>query len=319
MGDTAHHIFTALPHTTCSMKNRTKHLLSRGGVIPAQDPDRCIVRLRIPGGDITPDQLGGIARIARKHNVPTVHLTARQTMELPQIDPEAVEGLVKSLERNGTPLGAEKQEVVNITACPGTGRCRCANIETKELVAEIDRRFFGRDLPVKVRIAISACPNGCMSERLNEIGITGTRRPIREEGLCTGCGTCTNYCKEEALRISSGRVVLDQDLCMLCGMCVLPCPFEIITAEEPEYQITVGGRRGRHPLVGRHLVTLTSPGAAVDAVEMIITWIYRNAYSDQQLPDQLDDLDFENFKKQVAEVFEGSGDLSRQVHQGVWA
>jgi dissimilatory sulfite reductase (desulfoviridin) alpha/beta subunit len=301
------------------MKNGTKHLLSRGGVIPSQDPDRCIVRLRIPAGEITPDQMSGIARIARKYGVPVVHMTTRQTVELPQVDPGSIEPLVKSLERNGTPLGAEKQEVVNITACPGTDRCRFANIETRELAAEIDRRFFGRDLPVKVRVAISACPNGCMSERLNEIGITGTRRPVREEGLCTGCGTCVHYCKEAALRISGGRVVLDQERCMLCGMCVLPCPFEIITAEPPEYQITVGGRRGRHPLVGRHLVTVTSAGAVVDVVEMILTWIYRNAYSDQQLPEQLDDLEFESFKEGVREACSGSGDLSRQEHRGVWA
>jgi dissimilatory sulfite reductase (desulfoviridin) alpha/beta subunit len=301
------------------MKNGTKHLLSRGGVIPSQDPDRCIVRLRIPAGEITPDQMSGIARIARKHGVPVVHMTTRQTMELPQVDPKAIEPLVKSLERNGTPLGAEKQEVVNITACPGTDRCRFANIETRELAAEIDRRFFGRDLPVKVRIAISACPNGCMSERLNEIGITGTIRPVREEGLCTGCGTCAHHCKEEAIRISGGKVVLDQERCMLCGMCVSPCPFEIIKADPPEYQITVGGRRGRHPLVGRHLVTVTSPGAVVDVIEMIITWIYRNAYSDRQLPDQLDELDFDIFKEEVRKACSTSRTMSELEHRGVWA
>ena len=128
----------------------------------------------------------GLGKIAHRFGVTDLHLTTRQTVELPHVDPSRLEELVKALEKNGTPLGAEREEVVNVTSCLGTRHCKFGIIDSVGLAKEIDKRFFGRELPVKVRIAISACPNGCESERLNEIGITGTRRPIRDPGLVPG-------------------------------------------------------------------------------------------------------------------------------------
>ena len=229
-------------------------LFTRGGVITERDPDFCIVRLRMPAGIITPAQMKEVGEIAARYDVEKIHLTTRQTMEFTHVDPCNLVGLLGELEKNGTPLGAEREEVVNITACLGTRNCKFGIIDSVGLAEEIDRKFFGKELPVKVRIAISSCPNGCESERLNEIGITGIQKPIRDPGLCTGCGTCTNYCREKAIEVHDGIIVLTRDLCMECGFCIMPCPFHIIRGDDPEYRITVGGHRGRHPKIGRHLV-----------------------------------------------------------------
>ncbi|HNX17037.1 MAG TPA: 4Fe-4S binding protein [Methanoregula sp.] len=278
---------------------------SRGGIITECDPDFCIVRLRIPAGMITPEQMNGLSKIAKKYALGELHLTTRQTIELPHVDPTRLEPLIKELEKNGTPLGAEREEVVNVTSCMGTRHCKYGIIDSVALAQEIDKRFFGRELPVKVRIAISSCPNGCESERLNEIGITGIRRPIRDPGLCTGCGTCTHYCREKAIEVENGVIVLHKDLCMECGFCILPCPFKLITAEDPRYKITVGGRRGRHPKVGRYLITVKTTEDVLRVVDRIIYWIYRQASSGALLPEQLDDLEFEEFKKTIVKMIEG--------------
>ncbi|MGA2105960.1 MAG: 4Fe-4S binding protein [Methanoregula sp.] len=280
-------------------------LYTKGGVITEIDPAFCIVRLRMPAGMITPEQMQGLGKIAHRFGVTDLHLTTRQTVELPHVDPSRLEELVKALEKNGTPLGAEREEVVNVTSCLGTRHCKFGIIDSVGLAKEIDKRFFGRELPVKVRIAISACPNGCESERLNEIGITGTRRPIRDPGLCTGCGTCTHYCREKAIEVTDGLVVLHKDLCMECGFCILPCPFNIISAEDPEYRITVGGRRGRHPKLGRHLITVKTQEDAIRVVDRIIYWIYRQASSGAMLPEQLDELEFDEFMKSIEKMIEG--------------
>lgn len=274
-------------------------LYVKGGIITGRDPEYCIVRLRMPGGMVTPEQIGGIGEIARKYGVETVHLTTRQTVELPHVHPGDLEDLVADLEKNGTPLGAEREEVVNVTACLGTRHCKFGNIDSIGLAEEIDRRFFGKELPIKVRIAISACPNGCESERLNEIGITGIRRPIRDPGLCTGCGTCTHYCREKAITVENGIVVLDKAKCMDCGFCIMPCPFKILKGEDPAYRITVGGHRGRHPKIGRHLITVHSPEDVIRVVDRVIYWIYRQASTGSLLPEQLDELEFENFRQSI--------------------
>ena len=73
-------------------------LYTRGGIITEIDPDYCIVRLRIPAGMLTPAQMKGAAEIAERYGVKNIHLTTRQTMEFPHVDPSQLEGLLDELE-----------------------------------------------------------------------------------------------------------------------------------------------------------------------------------------------------------------------------
>jgi dissimilatory sulfite reductase (desulfoviridin) alpha/beta subunit len=287
-------------------------IYTKGGIITERNPDFCIVRLRIPAGMVSPDQFRILGEIARKYGVQNIHLTTRQTIEFPHIDPADLDELLSDLEQNGTPLGAEREEVVNVTACLGTRHCKFGNIDSVGLAEELDKKFFGRELPVKVRIAISACPNGCASERLNEIGITGIRKPIRDPGLCTGCGTCIHYCREKAIEVHNGVVVLKKELCMECGFCIMPCPFGILQGEDPAFRITIGGHRGRHPKLGRYLITVGSPEDVIRVVERVINWIYRQASSGSLLPEQLDELEFDRFKESIHDLVLGSADQPKE-------
>lgn len=272
----------------------------KGGVITERDPDLCTVRIRLPAGKISVDQLRGIARIAKKYGVGVVHCTTRQTIEISHIQPASLRKVEKALTKNRTPVGSERDEIVNIIACPGTDRCKFANIDTISLAQKIDARLFGKEMPVKIRIALSGCPNACTSPMLNEIGIMGRVRPVRTPGLCTGCGTCVQYCKEGAIHIKNGVSVLNPKKCVQCGVCIHSCPFNTIQAEHRHYLIMVGGRRGRHPHIGRELITMDNEDQVVSVVEKIVTWVYRRAWSGRLLSDQMDDLQFETFKQDIA-------------------
>jgi anaerobic sulfite reductase subunit C len=271
----------------------------KGGVITERDADFCTVRTRIPAGVVSTDQLRQLARIAKQYGTGNVHITTRQTIEIPHVDPAKLKKIAAALEKNGTPVGSERDEVVNVVSCPGTERCKFANIDTIGLAKKIDERLFGREMPVKMRISISGCPNGCTSPLLNEIGISGRVDPIREEGLCTGCGTCTEYCREQAIRIRQGISVLDTGKCLSCGICVRSCPFDLLKPGGTRYLITVGGRRGRHPHPGRELISVNNPEEVVDMVEKVVYWVYRRAWSGRLLSDQLDELQFEQFKTEI--------------------
>lgn len=283
------------------------HALLKGGIIPESDPDLYIVRLRTPAGLITPDKMSGIARIARRFGVENIHCTTRQTVELLHVKHEDLEKLSAALEKNGTPVGAERDEVVNITSCLGTANCKYGVIDSLSLAKKLDEKFFGREMPVKVRIAISACPNSCTSERLNEIGITGLRKPIRNMGLCTGCNTCAHYCREKAIKIVNGKLQMDTSRCMLCGFCVHACPYHYINFDEPRYLITLGGRRGRHPKIGRTFFVAKSEDDVVAIVDKIVYWIYRSIASDKMLPEQLTDEEFAEFRERVMKSLEPMG------------
>lgn len=271
----------------------------KGGVIPERDNEHYIIRLRAPGGMMSSKQLSGIAEIAKKYDIKDVHFTTRQTVELLHVRPEVLDDLFVDLEANETPIGAERNEVVNVTSCLGTANCKYAVIDSLSLAKKFDEMHFGKEMPVKVRIAISACPNGCTSERLNEIGITGLRKPVRQLGLCTGCGTCGHYCRENAILIENGKLRLNEPDCMLCGFCIHACPFDYIHFEEARYLITLGGRRGRHPKIGRTFFIAKNEEDVVAIVDKIVYWIFRSVASSSMLPEQLNDEEFLEFKAKV--------------------
>jgi len=273
----------------------------KGGVITERDADFCTIRIRSPAGILTVDQIRGVANLAKKYGTGVVHCTTRQTLEIPHVNPASLKKIEKGLEKNGTPVGSEKDEVVNIISCPGTERCKYANIDTIGLAKKIDQKMFGKEMPVKIRISLSGCPNGCTSPMLNEIGIMGRVRPVRTAGLCTGCGTCVEYCKEKAIRIKQGISELYTDKCVQCGVCVRSCPFDLLKAEHSHFQIFVGGRRGRHPKIGREFLSLNTEDEVIYGVEKIVNWVYRRAWSGRLLSEQMDDLQFDTFRQEISD------------------
>jgi ferredoxin len=187
-----HHLLLPdYPHYCLMRTNFGIHM--KGGVITERDPEFCTIRIRTPAGILSGEQLRGIAAIAKKYGSGVVHCTRQLWV------PSGDSLKSKKPWKNGTPVGSEKDEVVNIIACPGLERCKFANIDTISLAKQLDQKLFGKEMPVKMRIAISGCPNSCTSPMLNEIGIMGRIRPLRTPGLCTGCGTCVEYCKKMQL------------------------------------------------------------------------------------------------------------------------
>ncbi|AGB01747.1 4Fe-4S dicluster domain-containing protein [Methanoregula formicica] len=272
----------------------------KGGVITERNPDLSTIRIRAPAGILSVEQLRGIAKIAKTYGSGEVHCTTRQTIEIPHVDPKHLKKMALALEKNGTPVGSERDEIVNIISCPGTERCKFANIDTISLTQKIDAKLFGKVMPVKMRIALSGCPNACTSPMLNEIGVIGRVRPVRtKERICTGCGSCVFYCKEGAIRIKNGISVLDENKCVECGVCVQSCSFDLVKAEDRHFLITVGGRRGRHPKVGRKLLTVKTEEQVLFVIEKIVDWVYRRAWSGRLLSEQLDDLHFEKFREEI--------------------
>lgn len=54
--------------------------------------------------------------------------------------------------------------------------------------------------------------------------IHDSAKPILDDNLCVGCGTCANLCPAQAIETKNGKMVVDYNKCYGCSICQLYCP-----------------------------------------------------------------------------------------------
>ena len=109
----------------------------------------CTVRIRAPQESCHRADGGVLPRSQKNTERELFTVLHRQTIEIPHVNPKSLKKIEKSLEKNGTPIGSERDEIVNIIACPGIERCKFANIDTINLAQKIDQKLFGKEMPGK--------------------------------------------------------------------------------------------------------------------------------------------------------------------------
>ncbi|HHU85770.1 MAG TPA: NAD(P)/FAD-dependent oxidoreductase [Peptococcaceae bacterium] len=128
---------------------------------------------RISAGLVTPDFLENVARVARKYNVPLIKLTSAQRLALVGLNPEDVEKIWQEL---GADVGPAVGPCVHyVKACPGTAACRFGILDSLGLGLRLEKEFLGMDLPAKVKIGVSGCPNKCGEAYVRDIGLFGKK------------------------------------------------------------------------------------------------------------------------------------------------
>ena len=273
--------------------------LKKSGYMKQRQKDLFVVRLRMPCGNVTCDQLAGITRIANKYGTGYVHITTRQGLQIPDVDIHNLDAITKELEDNGTPPGSCGPRVRNIISCPGNLECNYGIIDTYAMGGMLDKEFFGEDMPVKIKFAVTGCPNACAKPQENDLGVMGILRPVINTQECTGCGTCTFMCPEKAIVIEDDKAKIIWDKCNLCGACVGACPTDLISEEWKGYKIFVGGKIGKHPKLGREFVDAKSAQEAVAIFRKIMNWSKKNTNVGERFGDCLDRVGFEKFRKDI--------------------
>ncbi len=56
-----------------------------------------------------------------------------------------------------------------------------------------------------------------------EKSVQKKNRRLHIDSWCTGCGCCSQKCRQGAIRIEKGRAVVDRGKCVLCGYCSAYC------------------------------------------------------------------------------------------------
>lgn len=225
--------------------------LSRIGIIKQKQKDFYLIRIKTVAGDMSVEHLKAVAKISEKYADGKVHFTTRQGIEIHNIHVSKVIEAREELEKAGIELGACGPRVRGIMACPGARTCRYGIIDTKELAAELDRKYFREETPGKFKIGVSGCPNDCSKPVENDVGIMGGVLPGWDKEKCTDCGLCVNICPTGAITSDdNGSYYLQVDDCILCGICIINCTGEAWRVDQKGYTLYLGGTMGKKPRLG---------------------------------------------------------------------
>ncbi|GAB0056137.1 Sulfite reductase (NADPH) hemoprotein beta-component [Candidatus Magnetaquicoccaceae bacterium FCR-1] len=164
------------------------------GVYTQRTQGAYMVRLKLPGGRITPGQMVAVAdRLERLPHAATIHLTTRQDMQLKPVFGDRLVELLRGLHQDGLCTGeAGGPTVRNIVACPMAGICPMEERDVLPIVDGLKERYLGnpltRFLPRKFKIAVSGCAAGCAQEGVHDLGITACRDEDGQGGYRVSMG-----------------------------------------------------------------------------------------------------------------------------------
>ncbi|MEE8422171.1 MAG: nitrite/sulfite reductase [Dehalococcoidia bacterium] len=134
------------------------------------------VEVKVPQGDLTPEQFHGLATILRTYGSGLARTTAWQNIVLRWIPDENLYSVWKALGRIA--LGESGAlEVTDVVSCPGTDSCKLGITSSMGLNRAVQNKVqeMAIDDPLtrRVLINISGCPNSCGMHHLGNIGFHG--------------------------------------------------------------------------------------------------------------------------------------------------
>ncbi len=140
-----------------------------------------MMRVGIPNGILSADQLRVIADITRKHARNLADITVRQNIQLHWLTIESLPEIVDALDSIGlSPKGACGDVVRNVTGCPLAGIAHDEILDASPLALEIAHTLIANpefyNLPRKFKISVSGCPVWCNYPELNDVALTAVRR-----------------------------------------------------------------------------------------------------------------------------------------------
>jgi anaerobic sulfite reductase subunit C len=278
--------------------------LKKGGFMKQVQKDCFSLRLRVVGGQINAEQLKKVYEIAERYGKSYIHMTSRQSIEIPFIKLEDVETVKRELAGAGLQPGACGPRVRTITACQGCAICPSGLIDTTDIAKEFDRKFYARELPHKFKLGITGCRNNCLKAEENDFGVKGGMLPIWTESNCSFCGLCEAVCPTKAIKVNKNDKSLsfDEKECIYCGKCVKSCPTEAWKGKSG-FIVYFGGLFGNRIAIGKQLIPiLFTKEELFKVAEATLEFFEEHAKPGERFCNTLDRVGWDLLKKTLEEV-----------------
>lgn len=144
-----------------------------------------MIRLKVPCGITTPDQLRSVGKISEQYGDNYSELTTRMGIQLHEVELDHLPDVIEAIQDTGlTNTGAEGDTVRNVTGCPLTGINPEETFDVRPLIDEVHEFFTGNpdysDLPRKLKYTITACPLQCSGPEFHGIALLAVVKDGRE-------------------------------------------------------------------------------------------------------------------------------------------
>jgi sulfite reductase (ferredoxin) len=141
------------------------------------------VTVKVPRGDLTPEQFRGLAAIMREFTGGYARTTVQQNLMLRWVRDESIYDVWERLSDLGLE-GAGALEINDVVSCPGTDSCKLGITSSMGLNQAVSERIesMGITDPLTraIHIKMSGCPNGCGQHHIGSIGFYGASIKVGE-------------------------------------------------------------------------------------------------------------------------------------------
>jgi nitrite reductase (NADH) large subunit len=126
---------------------------------------------RVPGGEITPDQLIAIGEVGKKYNLYT-KITGGQRIDLFGARVEQLPAIWSELIAAGLETGhAYGKSLRTVKSCVGSTWCRYGVQDSVGMAIDLENRYKGLRSPHKIKFAVSGCTRECAEAQGKDIGV----------------------------------------------------------------------------------------------------------------------------------------------------
>jgi sulfite reductase beta subunit-like hemoprotein len=134
------------------------------------------VEVKVPRGDLTPEQLRGLAQLMREHSGGSARTSVHQNLILRWVRDGALYEVWRQLSELG--LGDNgADEITDVVSCPGTDSCKLGITSSMGLNQAVQERLVQMEvddrLTRRIHVKMSGCPNGCGQHHIANIGFYG--------------------------------------------------------------------------------------------------------------------------------------------------
>jgi len=168
----------------------------------------CTVHVKVTRGDLTPEQLRGIAEIMRRYSGGFMRTTVHQNFLLRWVRDETVYEVWRALDELGL-ADTGPDTITDVVSCPGTDSCKLGITSSMGLNAALAQRLeemqITDPLTRALHIKMSGCPNGCSQHHIANIGFYGA-------SIKVGGHTIPAYVAHVAGNFEGGEIIYGQRL-----------------------------------------------------------------------------------------------------------